>query len=161
MNRRILAFTQDGQGDWRARLSCGHFRHLRHHPPHAERAWVADAEERRRRLGSELPCTACDRLQPPDDLEAYRRTPDFDNASVPAGLLRAHQTKSGVWGRIEVLQGRLDYVLEPPGERRIPLAKGETAHIPPERPHHVSLDPGCRFRVVFLRLPPADEAGHG
>ncbi len=36
----------------------------------------------------------------PDNLEAYKRTPEFDENSVPKGLLKAHQTKQGVWGKL-------------------------------------------------------------
>ena len=34
----------------------------------------------------------------PDNLVAYRRTPIFDQDSLPAALRRRHTTKDDVWG---------------------------------------------------------------
>ena len=45
----------------------------------------------------------------PDGLVAYRRTPVFDQDTIPAGLRREHRTASGVWGLITVLEGRLRF----------------------------------------------------
>ncbi len=54
----------------------------------------------------------------PDNLVAYRRTPIFDQDSLPAALRRRHTTKDDVWGLIVILEGRLLYrLLEPPSER--------------------------------------------
>jgi len=33
MKRKIINFDKDDEGDWRAELDCGHFRHVRHKPP--------------------------------------------------------------------------------------------------------------------------------
>ena len=41
--------------------------------------------------------------------EPYRRTPVFDENTLPAGLRREHRTKPGVWGIIRVFEGRLRY----------------------------------------------------
>lgn len=43
----------------------------------------------------------------PADVQPYARTAEFTEATVPAGLLRAHTTKTGAWGLIRVLEGRL------------------------------------------------------
>src|SRR4051812_7568539 len=43
----------------------------------------------------------------PVGLVAYRRTPIFDQDTIPAGLRREHRTAAGVWGLITVLEGRL------------------------------------------------------
>jgi hypothetical protein len=56
---RLLAFHQDVHGDWVAMLSCGHTQHLRHQPPWQSRAWVMDAEQRRRQLGRAFDCGWC------------------------------------------------------------------------------------------------------
>lgn len=87
----------------------------------------------------------------PSDLEAYRRTPTFDRETIPAGLLRRHTTKAGVWGRIHVLEGELLYrVLEPePSEER--LFPGHDGIVEPEVPHEVEALGPVRFFVEFLR----------
>jgi tellurite resistance-related uncharacterized protein len=45
----------------------------------------------------------------PPGLVAYKRTPEFDENTLPAGLKKAHSTKAGVWGVIHILEGRLIY----------------------------------------------------
>lgn len=40
--------------------------------------------------------------QLPDGLVLIRTTDVFDNATVPASLLRAHRVADGVWGRLVV-----------------------------------------------------------
>ena len=40
-------------------------------------------------------------------LAPYKRTPVFDETTLPDGLRREHRTKAGVWGIIRVLEGRL------------------------------------------------------
>ena len=54
----------------------------------------------------------------PPHVVVYQRTGEFTERNVPSGLLRSHTTKSGVWARIKVLEGRLRYriLTEPPEE---------------------------------------------
>lgn len=60
MKRKIIDFNKDEEGDWRAKLVCGHYRHVRHHPPLVSREWVLTKEGRNARLGFELECLRCD-----------------------------------------------------------------------------------------------------
>lgn len=95
-----------------------------------------------------------DRL--PDGLEAYRRTPEFSEASVPKGLLRSHSTKAGVWGLIRVLEGQLLYQVT--DSRRVPterlLAAGDKPGVvEPEILHQVEPKGRVRFFVEFFREP--------
>ncbi len=50
----------------------------------------------------------------PKNVTAYKKTPEFDELSVPKGLLNAHQTKVGVWGKIVILEGQLQYTINEP-----------------------------------------------
>ncbi|MGE0152880.1 MAG: DUF1971 domain-containing protein [Reyranellaceae bacterium] len=92
-----------------------------------------------------------DRL--PADVKAYKRTPVFDQDTLPAGLRRAHRTKPGVWGLIHVLEGRLLYrVLDPPGERILtPQTQGL---VRPEQPHEVEPLGPMRMYVEFHAAEP-------
>ncbi len=92
----------------------------------------------------------------PDDVAAYRRTPEFDETTTPAGLLSEHNTKAGVWGRIQVLEGALLYRVTDP--RREPAERLLTPAAPPgvvepEIKHHVALNGPVRFYVEFLKAP--------
>lgn len=64
MQRRIVGFHRDEEGDWVADLDCGHGRHVRHRPPWFSRPWVVDPEARERAVGTFLECRKCDRDEP-------------------------------------------------------------------------------------------------
>lgn len=90
----------------------------------------------------------------PPGLEAYRRTDTFSEESLPAGLLKAHSTKAGIWGLIQVTDGELLYRIE--DERRIRTERHLRAGSPPGvvEPtvlHSVKPLGPVRFYVQFLR----------
>ncbi|HYP79655.1 MAG TPA: DUF1971 domain-containing protein [Steroidobacteraceae bacterium] len=59
----------------------------------------------------------------PEGLTAYKRTPTFDQETLPAGLRRQHSTKAGVWALIHVVEGSLRYrILDPPSEQILTAA---------------------------------------
>ena len=60
MERTIVGFHPDAQGEWVAELACGHRRHVRHQPPFQLAAWVLEAEGRRQRVGAPIECRLCD-----------------------------------------------------------------------------------------------------
>jgi hypothetical protein len=64
MQRRIVGFHRDEEGDWVADLDCGHGRHVRHRPPWFSRPWVVDPDARARAIGMALECRKCDRGEP-------------------------------------------------------------------------------------------------
>ena len=85
--------------------------------------------------------------------DPYRRTPVFDENTLPAGLRREHRTKPGVWGVIRVFDGRLRYqVLDPISE--VILEPGHPGLIRPDEPHLVEPLGPMRVQVEFYnRLP--------
>ncbi len=84
----------------------------------------------------------------PDGLTAYKRTPVFDQDTLPAGLRRSHRTKPGVWGLIHVIEGRLRYrVLEPFSETE--LSPGKPGVVRPDQPHEVEPLGPVRMYVEF------------
>lgn len=91
----------------------------------------------------------------PDDVRPYHRTPEFTEATVPEGLLRAHTTKAGTWGLIHVLAGELTYRIEDP--RRPPSTvvltpEGPPGVVEPTILHAVTPGETVRFYVEFHRL---------
>ena len=87
----------------------------------------------------------------PEGLDFARRTPTFDETSVPAGLRAAHKVADRVWGRLLVESGELGFVFEDePGHVRR-LGTGDDQVIPPGRLHHVVVDGPVRFHVEFHR----------
>ena len=87
----------------------------------------------------------------PDDLEKYSETSVFSDESVPAKLTREHNTKKGVWGKLVLLEGALDYVVPGAPEKSRRLSEGETAIIEPQEIHYVTPHKGAAFRVEFYR----------
>lgn len=157
MIRTIIDFRFDEAGDWVAALDCGHGQHMRHRPPFINRPWVTAPAGRDARLGTELNCVRCDRMEWPDGFAAYRRTPEFDETTVPAGLQRNHSTRRGVWARIHVLAGELQYHVSGPVDRSFAVAAGSSAVVVPEVPHRVEIPRAARFFVEFWRA----ERGQG
>ena len=151
MKRTIVGFRLDEEDHWVAELDCGHGWHVRHQPPFVERPWVASEDGRRSRLGSELDCVRCDRMEWPEGLTVYNRTPEFDETTIPAGLRSEHSTKRGVWGRIRVLSGVLHYHVNAPVGRTFRLDPESSGVVVPELTHRVEPEGPVRFHVEFAR----------
>ena len=110
----------------------------------------------------------------PAGLDHVRTTDVFDEHNHPAGLLRAHRIAKGVWGRLTVHTGALQFAFDDTddtddtGEAEdgtVPAARtvtaGATVAIPPTRPHHLVLDGPVTFSLEFYREPEGDSAGTG
>ncbi len=80
-----------------------------------------------------------------------KQTPDFDQADIPASLLRKHASGPGVWGIIRVLSGRLLYEI-PEKNRTLVLDSEHPGVIEPEQEHRVIPDGDVRFHVRFFRM---------
>lgn len=84
----------------------------------------------------------------PAGFKPYKRTPVFDQNSLPPGLRREHRTKPGVWGLIHVLEGALRYrILEPASE--VLLTAGVPGVVQPEQLHEVEPVGPVRLYVEF------------
>ncbi|WP_417550237.1 DUF1971 domain-containing protein [Methylophaga sp.] len=86
----------------------------------------------------------------PDNVVAYKRTPEFDQNSVPTGLLNNHQTKEGVWGKIVVMSGKLQYTIQQPFEE-IALDSNKYGVVEPTVLHQVKPIGPVRFYVEFYQ----------
>src|SRR5690606_27430989 len=149
--RTMLSFERAADGEWTVALDCGHRRHVRHRPPLSSYPWIDDPEGRAAHVGQLIECERCSQRIWPEGLASYRETAWFDAETVPAGLLADHNTRAGVWGRLEVEAGTLALCFAAPLDERVELEAGQWAAIPPTLTHHVELGEGARFRVVFHR----------
>lgn len=82
---------------------------------------------------------------------AYRRTPEFDQDTVPGGLRRDHATRAGIWARLHVVAGALQYHVDAPVNRTFRVSPKAFAVIVPELPHRVEITGTVRFFVEFWR----------
>ena len=151
VKRAITGFHIDEVGDWVADLGCGHGQHVRHRPPFVSRPWVVSDAGRKAMQGTELECVRCDRMEWPDGLAAYRRTPEFDETTIPSGLGSEHATKRGVWARIHVVSGTLRYRVGAPIHQSFRIEPGSSAIIVPEVRHRVEPEGPVRFFIEFSR----------
>lgn len=87
----------------------------------------------------------------PDHVSAYKQTPDFTETTVPAGLLKNHQTKSGVWAKIVVLEGQLNYIILEPSREQHRLDNQTIGIVEPACLHYVEPLGSVRFYVEFYR----------
>ena len=148
MHRPISAFKMDEHGDWVAFLSCGHKQHVRHQPPFFERPWVITEEGRSQKIGEPLDCAKCGRFEIPDDFEAYRKTAEFNERTIPESLRKDHSTKPGVWAEIHVIDGKLIYRVDSLGAK-FELSPGAPGVVIPEIRHSIAPIGPVRFFVKF------------
>jgi len=152
VERAISGFHRDEEGDWVAELACGHDQHVRHRPPFQLRPWVRDREGRDEALGTLLDCPLCERAEPPAGLRRVGASPEWDELTVPAGLLRAHRVPPNRWGRLEVRQGRLQFTASTRPPVEVELGAQATQAIPPGIEHRVVLLGPVRFSIGFFAV---------
>ncbi len=91
----------------------------------------------------------------PKDYINYRSTPVYDAVTTPKTLLHRHNTKAGVYGQIQVLQGQLKFTgfKDKRGDldKEVIINANETAISHPQYWHKVELlTPDTQFRVNFF-----------
>ncbi len=87
----------------------------------------------------------------PGDVKTYKRTDTFTENTVPAGLLKSHNTKAGVWGKIVVLEGELRYRILEPQVEDVVLTVDRFGVVEPQVLHEVLPLGKVSFYVEFLK----------
>mgnify|MGYP000650890149 FL=1 len=87
----------------------------------------------------------------PITVTSYKKTPEFTNESIPNGLLKAHKTKDGTWGKIVILEGTLRYRILEPDLEEIELSPEKFGVVEPTVLHEVEPLTDIRFYVEFYR----------
>ncbi|MES1951129.1 hypothetical protein S4A8_09730 [Salinisphaera sp. S4-8] len=154
MQRNILGFGRDDEGDWTAHLACGHNRHVRHRPPLINRPWVVHAAGRAAWLGRSFDCLRCDRLEwpvrilehrPPD--RAFALTAD----DAHNGMLAYDGSPHGLWREIEIEAGSALLHIAALGLEQ-PLGPGTNTAIPPALAFRVQALATLRGHIRAYRL---------
>ena len=101
-------------------------------------------------IGQMLNCVRCENFELPAHFVPYKRTPIFTEESVPAALRNDHSTKTGVWGKIIVEEGRLRYRVGPL-DVDVELSPDNGGIVIPEVLHSVEPLGPVRFFVEFYR----------
>lgn len=94
----------------------------------------------------------------PGNVQKYAETPVFAQTSVPKQLLGLHVTKPGVWGRIIVFEGQLDYFIHGSPAQLYRLSPEKHGIIRPTELHRVAHVGAVRFKVEFFKKSEGVEA---
>ena len=89
--------------------------------------------------------------QLPDGIGLYKQTPEFNESTIPAGLLKDHQTKEGTWAKIIILDGKLCYRINGPDVEQITLSKVKPGVVEPAVMHSISPLGTVRLYIEFYR----------
>ena len=92
-------------------------------------------------------------IELPAGMTLVRTTSEFDEQSVPRGLLRSHRVATGVWGRLVVRSGSLTFGFDDETDSERVIDAGASQVIPSARVHHVAIDGPVRFVVEFYEPP--------
>lgn len=156
MQRTIVGFHQDEDGDWVAELSCLHNQHVRHQPPFQQRPWVVDKSQRAARIGAALDCPLCDRAELPEGLHVARTAGPFEADTLPPGLHTAHRLAERTWGCLCVEDGSVLFLMESEPPVSVRVEAGGRQPIPPGVRHALTVDGPVRLTVEFLVTAPTN-----
>lgn len=92
----------------------------------------------------------------PQGLVKYAETPEFTEKTVPDKLTAEHDTKPGVWGKLIVKKGALDYIVPGPPLMRARIESGDFGVIAPQVKHRVKITEPVVFQVEFYKAASQD-----
>ena len=84
------------------------------------------------------------------DRTPYKKTAIFNVKNVPKAILKRHNTKEGVWGRLVILSGSLVFIDLEKNEEFV-LKKGEFHIIEPTKWHRLVLIDNPEFYIEFFK----------
>lgn len=87
----------------------------------------------------------------PQNVSAYKKTKVFTEETIPEGLLKNHQTMPEVWGKIVILKGKLEYVIEAGDGEVVNLDDEKFGVVEPQILHHVKPIGPVEFYVEFYK----------
>ena len=87
----------------------------------------------------------------PENVKPYKRTPTFTETTVPAGLLKNHQTQKSVWGKLVVVKGEVEYTIETDPPEVVICSSDRHGVIEPQVLHRVRPIAGVEFYVEFYK----------
>lgn len=143
MQRFIVEQQSQTDAGVMIRLDCGHTKYVEGiTAPDAEGLILAD-------------CKACERLEMPAHFVAYKKTPVFNEQTIPNGLRKDHTTATGVWGKIVILSGNLHYHIDQ-WNLSFELSPGRHGTVSPGVLHYIKASADVQFYVEFYRAPSVD-----
>ncbi|MBL6707898.1 MAG: DUF1971 domain-containing protein [Pseudomonadales bacterium] len=88
----------------------------------------------------------------PSTVSPFRTVGPFTQHTLPAGLLKRHRTKAGVWGLLQVTSGRVHYIVaETDHESTLVLDESTPGVIIPEKTHHLTVVGPVTCQITFYK----------
>jgi tellurite resistance-related uncharacterized protein len=88
----------------------------------------------------------------PASAAPYRKIGPFDATTLPSGLRAEHRLKEDVWGKLELLEGSVDFVWDDGRTaNRHRLATGNIQWVTPTTPHHLEVSGPFRLTIEFWK----------
>lgn len=85
----------------------------------------------------------------PESARCYRLIGPFEADTVPAGLLRRHDLKPGVWGLLRIVAGAVRFRWDDEAAGSRLLVAGDTMLVPPTVPHHLEIEGPVTLTIAF------------
>lgn len=115
MKRAITGFHKDRFQEWVAELECGHELQMKHNPPYMECRWIGSGQGRDEHIGDAIECVDCDMPKLPEGLTLSETGPTYCRDNFPENMKADFKTSEGVWGKVVVAKGMLQFVVDADG----------------------------------------------
>ena len=107
--------------------------------------------------GGRLQPMIADRGPPlPESARSYRQIGPFEAGTIPAGLLRRHDLKPGVWGTLHILSGNIRFCWDDDAGGSRLLGTDDTMLVPPTIAHHLEIAGPVTLTIDFHAPEAAD-----
>lgn len=87
----------------------------------------------------------------PEGLVPYKLIGPFQQSEIPAGLLREHRLKDGVWGELTLHEGQVQFVWDDGSGDINDMSAPARLLVPPTVPHHLGRLAGAVISIQFFR----------
>ncbi len=87
----------------------------------------------------------------PEDIIAYKTIGPFLGDKIPAALFKRHNTMKGVWGTLEIISGRVNFIQDDTNET-FHLYKGDIHVILPQEPHYLAIPEGSSQNELKIEI---------
>lgn len=111
MKCSITKFHLNRFQEWVADLECGHVVTMRHNPPYQDCPWIGSAKGRQAHIGDIQECVNCDMPVLPEGLKLVEKSSLYQRDTIPGYLESGYTTDAGVWARIIVKAGLLQFIV--------------------------------------------------
>ena len=86
----------------------------------------------------------------PESAKPYNKTDIFTHKNTPGMMMNNHKTRMGVWAKIVVEQGKVQYEIADTGES-VTLTPDNPGIVEPLAVHRIKPEKGAKFYLQYYR----------